>query len=55
MTEALTALLERGRRLGIIRVHADTNPDNIKSQNVLKRCGFRFLWEDTNLWWEKEL
>ena len=55
MTEALTAFLEFGRRLGIKRVYADTRPGNIKSQNILKRCGFRFLWEDTNLWWEKEL
>ena len=55
MTEALTAFLEFGRRLGIKRVYADTRPDNVKSQNVLKRCGFRFLWEDGNLWWEKEL
>ena len=55
MTEALTAFLDFGKKLGIRTVRADTLPDNVKSQNVLKRCGFRFLREDGNLWWEKEL
>ena len=55
MTEALTAFLDLGRRLGIRKVLADTLPDNLPSQNVLKRCGFRFLKEDGNLWWEKDL
>lgn len=55
MTEALTAFLDFGKKLGITKVLADTLPDNLKSQNVLKRCGFRFLREDGNLWWEKEL
>ena len=55
MTEALGAFLEFGKKLGIRTVRADTKPDNIKSQNVLKRCGFRFLREDGNLWWEKDL
>ena len=55
MTEALTAFLEFGKRLGVRAVRADTLKDNIKSQNVLKRCGFRFLREDGNLWWEKRL
>ena len=55
MTEALTAFLEFGKRLGIQKVLADTKPDNLKSQNVLRRCGFRFLREDGNLWWERNL
>lgn len=55
MTEALNALLDFGRRLGVKTVRADTKKDNIKSQNVLKRCGFTFLYEDGNLWWEKDL
>ena len=55
MTEALGAFLEFGKELGIRKVLADTSPDNIKSQNVLKRCDFRFLREDGNLWWEKDL
>lgn len=55
MTEALTAFLEFGKKLGIQKVLADTKPDNLKSQNVLKRCGFHFLREDGNLWWERDL
>ena len=55
MTEALKGFLEFGKSLGIRTVRADTKADNIKSQNVLKRCGFRFLREDTNLWWEISL
>ena len=55
MTEALNAFLSFGKTLGIKTVRADTLPDNIKSQNVLKRCGFSFLYEDGNLWWEKTL
>ena len=55
MTEALTAFLRMGRKLGIKTVLADTLKDNAKSQRVLKRCGFTFLKEDGNLWWEKEL
>ena len=52
MTEALSAFLLFGKELGVKTVRADTTPDNIKSQNVLKRCGFRFLREAGNLWWE---
>ena len=55
MTEALSAFLGFGKTLGIKTVLADTEKGNVKSQNVLKRCGFRFLREDKNLWWEKEL
>ncbi|MBR7062017.1 MAG: GNAT family N-acetyltransferase [Clostridia bacterium] len=42
MTEALTAFLEFGRKAGIRVVRADTRKDNVRSQNVLKRCGFCF-------------
>ena len=55
MTEALTAFLAFGKSLGIRTVLADTRPDNVRSQNVLKRCGFRFLREEGNLWWERTL
>ena len=55
MTEALNAFLSFGRSLGIKTVKADTLKNNIKSQNVLKRCGFAFEKEDGNLWWIKEL
>ena len=55
MTEALQSFLELGRRLGIKSVLADTLPGNTKSQNVLKKCGFIFLKEEGNLWWERKL
>ncbi|MBQ2061776.1 MAG: GNAT family N-acetyltransferase [Oscillospiraceae bacterium] len=55
MTEALTAFLALGKKLGIRTVRADTLKDNVKSRNVLKRCGFRFLKEEENLWWERSL
>lgn len=55
MTEALEAFLAFGKSLGIRTVRADTEPANIKSQRVLQKCGFRFLREDQNLWWEKNL
>ena len=55
MTEALLAFLDFGRRRGVRTVRADTLPDNVKSQNVLRRCGFRFLRADGNLWWEADL
>ena len=55
MTEALNAFLEFGKSLGVKIVRADTLKDNLRSQNVLKKCGFHFLKEDGNLWWEKTL
>ncbi len=55
MSEALRAFLDFGRAKGIKSVLAETLPDNLKSQNVLRRCGFRFLRaEDGKLWWEAE-
>lgn len=55
MTEALKAFLRFGKSRGIRRVLADTAPDNVKSQNVLKRCGFSFLRREGNLWWQIDL
>ena len=55
MTEALRAFLEFGKALGIRVVRADTLPDNLRSQRVLEKCGFRFLRQEGNLWWEKTL
>ena len=55
MTEALIAFLKFGKSLGVKVVRADTLKDNLRSQNVLKKCGFHFLKEDGNLWWEKTL
>ena len=55
MTEALKAFLGLGKRLGIRKVLAETLRENVRSQNVLKRCGFRFLRDEGSLWWEKDL
>lgn len=55
MSEALKVFLSFGRKMGIKVVRADTKVDNIKSQNVLKRCGFHYLKQDINIWWEKRL
>ena len=55
MTEALQAFLDFGKKLGIRTVRADTEKGNVKSQRVLQKCGFHFLREEKNLWWEKEL
>ena len=55
MTEALRAFLRFGKSRGIRKVLADTRADNVKSQNVLRRCGFVFTREDQNLWWEIDL
>jgi RimJ/RimL family protein N-acetyltransferase len=51
MTEALSAFLHFGKTLGIRTVRADTKKDNVKSQNVLKRCGFRQMSIDSELLW----
>ena len=55
MTEELRALLDFARARGVKTVRADTERDNLRSQNVLKRCGFRFVYEDKTLWWERRL
>lgn len=58
MTEAVRAFLELGKSLGVSTVRADTRPDNLKSQNVLKKCGFVYVEKDAgngNLWWERRL
>ena len=57
MTEALSAFLAFGARRGLRAVRADTLADNLRSQNVLKRCGFRLLRTeaDGRLWWERTL
>ena len=53
MTEALCAFLKFGKNLGIRTVRADTLKDNIRSQNVLRHCGFsRMDTENDRIWWE---
>lgn len=56
MGEALTAMLSMGKENGVTRVIADTIIDNVKSQNVLTRCGFILTkQEDNKLWFSKTL
>ena len=59
MTEALKAFLAFGKQRGIRIVRADTEKDNVRSQNVLRRCGFVQMKnppeENGNFWWEIEL
>ena len=55
MTEALQAFLAFGQSMGVRTVLAETVRDNIKSQNVLRRCGFTLLREEDNLWWQRRL
>ncbi|MEA9985426.1 GNAT family N-acetyltransferase [Subtercola sp. RTI3] len=40
-TEALLAVIEIARRAGALIVRADTAVENVRSQNVLLKCGFR--------------
>lgn len=55
MSEALKAFLKFGKSLGIKEVLADTEPNNIRSQNTLKRCGFTQTHKSENLWWSIKL
>lgn len=56
MTEALLAMISLGRQNGIKRIVADTLVDNVKSQNVLARCGFSLTGkEGDKLWFAKTL
>ena len=55
MTEALAGFLLMGKSLGIKRVIAETYKGNVRSENVLRRSGFKVFREDASLWWVKEL
>lgn len=47
MTETVKAFCSWGFNHGIESIYADTDLDNIKSQNVLKRCQFKEFDRDT--------
>ena len=56
MTEALLAMISLGKENGLKKIVADTLVDNVKSQNVLLRCGFsRAGKEDNKYWFAKKL
>lgn len=55
-TEAVGGLVELARARGIRAVVAETVPDNVASQRVLQKNGFRISGRDgAALWWRLEL
>jgi RimJ/RimL family protein N-acetyltransferase len=48
-SEALRALLDFAREVGVSSVHGDTNHDNISSQRVMTAAGMRLIAEDEKL------
>ena len=56
MSEALSNMLLLAKDKGVTKVVADTLNDNIKSQNVLIRCGFELMRKEENkIWFSKYL
>ena len=51
MTEALLAMISFGKDNGVKKIIADTLIDNVKSQNVLLRCGFSQTGKEGNKYW----
>lgn len=51
MTEAVLAMISFGKENGAKKVVADTFIDNVKSQNVLRRCGFSKTGKEGNKFW----
>lgn len=55
MTEAVKAMCDWAlKQEGVRAVIAETEVNNIPSQNVLKRCGFAEYKTDGNIWWRLE-
>ena len=55
MTEALGGFLRFGKTLGVKKVVAETFKENVRSQNVLRRCGFNFERADASFWFGIDL
>lgn len=56
MTETVRFMCGWAEKRGdISAVIAQTEPENIPSHNVLKRCGFSVYKREENLWWKKSL
>lgn len=53
MTETVKALCDFAFSRGVSEVIAETERDNIASQNVLKRCGFEIYKQGETLWWSR--
>jgi len=55
MTEAIKAMCDWAlKQEGVRTVIAETEVNNIPSQNVLKRCGFTEYKTDGTIWWKLE-
>ena len=56
MTEAVLAMLDELREVGILRVTAETDPENLPSHRVLERCGFAREADVDGMWrWGRAL
>lgn len=56
MTEAVRAMLDELRGVGVKRVVAHTEPANLPSHRVLERCGFTRGPDRAHMWsWERTL
>lgn len=54
MTETVAAMCEwAAEKGGVSHVIAETEKDNLPSQNILLRCGFRKYAEEDTYWWIK--
>lgn len=52
MTEAVKAMCEWALKQGGVKhVTAETDTENLASQTVLRRCGFREFRRDVTIWW----
>lgn len=53
MTEGVAAMCHWAlHEAGVKHVIAETERDNLPSQRVLERCGFRQYWQGNTLWWK---
>lgn len=56
MTEAVRAMLEELREVGVRRVTAETEPENTPSHRVLERCGFAREADAGGMWrWARSI
>lgn len=53
MTECVQAMCDWGLKQDKVKeIIAETEKDNISSQNILKRCNFKKYKEEETLWWK---
>ena len=55
MTEAVKGMCQWAlKQQGVSSIIAETEVDNLPSQNVLERCGFKLYKKQKNFWWRLE-